>query len=116
MKTIIYFALIVTMLASCAPKTKPLYYWGDYENISYKAVKSNEKNDYDNLLLSFDDIAKNTAKGTSGKIPPGICADFGYFLMQNGKEEEGKQWLMKEKELYPESSTFIDQILKMIGK
>lgn len=116
MKKFISSVIILALLSSCAPKTKPLYYWGDYENISYKAVKSNEQNDFDNLLLSFDDIAKNTTKGTSGKIPPGICADFGYFLIKNGKAEEGKQWLVREKELYPESTVFIDQILKMTGQ
>ena len=108
--------LLLAILSSCVTVPKPIYYWGAYEDLSYKAVKGNEEADFQKLMVSFTDIAKNTAKGSSGKIPPGICGDFGFFLMRQGKTQEGKQWLLKEKALYPESTIFIDSILKMAEK
>ena len=109
---IIFSLIIVGFLFSCAAP-KPLYNWGDYENLSYKAVKSNEDADIQNLMLALNTISKNTTTATSGRVPPGVCADYGYFLMKKGKVEEGKKWMIKEKELYPESAVFIDRILIM---
>ena len=44
--------------------------------------------------------------------PPGVCADYGYLLLMNGKTDEGKALLEQETVLYPESKKFIDRILK----
>ena len=49
-------------------------------------------------------------------MPPGVYADYGYILLQIGKTDEGKELLMKEVELYPESKIFIDRILKMLER
>jgi len=48
--------------------------------------------------------------------PPGLYADYAFILLQIGKTEEGKTFLLKEVELYPESKTFIDRILKMLER
>ena len=103
------------LMMSCTT-TNPLYYWGDYENLAYKVVKGNEQQDVQTLMASYNDIVNGKAKGSSGKIPPGVCADLGFFLMRQGKVEEGKKWLMREKEIYPESSVFVDRILTMAEK
>lgn len=109
-------AISIGLLVSSCTTTKPLYYWGDYENQAYKVVKSNEQQDIQSLMASYTEIANGTAKGSSGKVPPGVCADLGFFLMRQGKVEEGKKWLLREKETYPESSVFIDRILTMAEK
>ena len=44
--------------------------------------------------------------------PPGVCADYGYLLIKKGEVEKGKELLVKETILYPESKLFIDMILK----
>ena len=38
------------------------------------------------------------------------------LLLQVGKKEQGKDMLLKEIALYPESQLFIERILKMIEK
>ena len=55
-----------------------------------------------------------TQKATRGVVPPGIYADYGFLLIQNGKTTEGKAMLAKELELYPESKVFVGSILKRI--
>jgi hypothetical protein len=109
-------AISIGLLVTSCTTTKPLYYWGDYENLAYKVVKGNEQQDVDALMASYNEIVNGTAKGTSGKVPPGVCADLGFFLMRQGKVEEGKKWLMREKEIYPESSIFVDRILTLAEK
>lgn len=105
--------VVAVLLVSCAPKIKPLYYWGDYEETSYKIVKGNEENDVQKFMKALQDVSEHPEKSSSGKIPPGVCADFAFFLMKQGKVGEGKLWLIREKELYPESAVFVDKILKM---
>lgn len=114
--TVAFGVICIGLFISSCTTTKPLYYWGDYENLAYKVVKGNEQQDVQNLMASYNDIVNGKSKGTSGKIPPGVCADLGFFLMRQGKVEEGKKWLVREKEIYPESSVFVDRILTLAEK
>ena len=59
-------------------------------------------------------IAKQT--GTRSVVPPGIYADYGFLLLQLNKTVEGKEMLLKEISLYPESKVFIDRILNKLQK
>ena len=47
-------------------------------------------------MKTYEDIIKES-KGTRKVVPPGICAEYGYFLIQNGKQEEGLAMFTKEK-------------------
>ena len=49
-------------------------------------------------------------------VPPGLYAEYGYMLYQNGKTEEGLVNLKKEIALYPESAPFISRIIKQLEK
>jgi len=111
MKKIILIAFSICALYSCtAPK---LYSWSNYETTSYNYLKaSNEKTSAD-LVKSYQEIIKKQ-EGTRGVVPPGIYADYGFLLLQLNKTTEGKEMLMKEIELYPESKVFIDRILKKL--
>jgi len=53
-------------------------------------------------------------KGIRKVTPPGIFADYGFFLIQRGDLKAGKANLNKEISLYPESKIFIDRILKLL--
>lgn len=55
-------------------------------------------------------------KGTRKTPPPGICAEYGYVLLKQGKKEEGLALLKREIELYPESANFIGRIIKQFEK
>lgn len=103
---------VVMYLCSCSH----LYYWGSYDDRSYKVVKNSSEDDVQHLLVSYDDIAKKYTSGKRKMIPPGICADYGYFQMKTGNIERGKYWLEREKTLYPESTTLVERILKTYEK
>lgn len=101
----------VLLLASCSTQ-KPLYTWGNYETTSYNYLKNADEKSIQELIENYQKIIE-IQKGTRGVIPPGVCADYGFLLLQEGKTEEGKEMLMKEIALYPESKIFIERILKM---
>jgi hypothetical protein len=109
-KNLIFLALI-GMLASCSIQ-KPLYTWGDYEPTSYNYLRNSDEKSMQKLIENYQKIIENQ-KGSRGIPPPGVCADYGFILLQGGNAEEGREMLRKEIALYPESKIFIDRVLKM---
>lgn len=105
------FTASVLLLASCT-STK-LYTWYDYQRDYYEFVKNNDKKSLEKLAETYNKIIKNQ-KDSRGIVPPGIYADYGYLLLEQGKTEEAKAMLAKEIELYPESAVFVGSILKRI--
>lgn len=112
MKKTIILIPIIAILAACTTQ-KPLYTWGHYETTSYNYLKNSDEKSIQEIIENYQEII-GTQKGTRGVVPPGVCADYGFILLQEGKTEEGKEMLIKEIALYPESRIFIDRILKMI--
>lgn len=99
-------------MASCTVQ-KPLYTWDKYEVTSYNYLKNNDEKSTQALIETYQNIIEKQ-QGSRGVVPPGVYADYGFILLQDNKTDEGKAMLLKEVELYPESKTFIDRILKMI--
>jgi hypothetical protein len=133
--------LLTVLLAACAsPK---LYYWGSsdgettlYEKLAYQQYDKQTPEAVCALVCLYEDMVTNPG-GLRNVPPPGICAEYGYLLLQpstaeyfashatskqrkvfgNGNfaamfQERGIQMLAKEMELYPESAKFIGPLLK----
>ncbi len=112
MKRILVFVFAVFLLASCTVQ-KPLYSWDRYESASYNFLKNSNEKSINDLIEAYQNIIEKQ-KGSRGVVPPGIYADYGFLLLQANKTAEGKEMLLKEMELYPESKIFIERILKII--
>jgi hypothetical protein len=64
------------------------------------------------LVLTFEEIiSKSKKKATRKRVPPGIYADYGFHLLQDGQLEKGMRMLEKEKELYPESEQMVNYLM-----
>ena len=114
MKKILILLIPVILLASCT-STKPLYSWSKYDISSYNYLKNNDEKSTQELIKNYEAIIAKQ-KGSRQVAPPGIYADYGFILLQLGKNEEGNAMLEKEIALYPESKIFIDRIIKMQKK
>ncbi len=115
MKKLIIFLLIAFMAASCATKKElPLYNWGTYSQDYYKYLKQNTPETQDILIATLNSVIEDQVKATRHLPPPGVCADLGYLLVQQGKVDEGVALLEKEKEYYPESAQLINSMVKRI--
>ncbi len=108
----LFIPIALLILASCTIE-KPLYSWYKYEKATYSYIKKTEETDVEKLLEVYQDII-DKQKGSRKVPPPGICADYGFLLLQNNKQEEGLALLKKEVEYYPESKIFVDRIVKML--
>lgn len=112
------FALI--SLISCGT-SKNLYTWNNYDQSSYDYLKKLDNES----LITFETTLKEIIESKprfkrqsknhkTPKIAPGICAEYGYFLLKKGNQTEAVKMFKKEIALYPESKIFIDRILKKL--
>ncbi len=110
-----YLIFIITILsvASCNVQ-KPLYNYAQYEDAVYHYITVQDEKSEERLLKNYEKILEKM--GARKMPPPGICADYGYLLLKNGETAKGKALLEREKKLYPESTGFINAILKRIEK
>lgn len=114
MKKVVIISLSLFFLSSCTIQ-KPLYTYGKYESASYNYLKNSDEKSTQELLAAYKSIIQKQ-DGSRGVVPPGIYADYGFMLLQANKTKEGKEMLLKEVALYPESKVFVDRILKMLEK
>jgi hypothetical protein len=109
MKAFLLFALIgFIFLAGCA-SDKNIYYWGDYSETLYAFKKNPDEKttaEHKKMLLKIIDDSPKKNK----QVPPGVFAEYGYMLIQEGKGEEGMLYLEKEATVYPESFVFIQRL------
>ncbi|MEG1543924.1 MAG: DUF4810 domain-containing protein [Tannerellaceae bacterium] len=119
MKKLLFAGLILWGLTSCSmmtmtttpTQTAPLYSWNDYTESSYQYYKKQTPEATERLMKTYGAMIKKQ-NGSRKALAPGIYAEYGYFLIQHGKKDEGVAMLKKEKEIYPESSIFMDKLIK----
>ena len=144
MKRSIVVLAAVVLLSSCGV-TNSLYYWGGtqsgttaYENLAYQSYDKQTPKSICNLVAVYENMV--TKPGGSRQVPPpGICAEYGYLLLQPETAEtflnnatasqkklfktddygalfleRGQEMLQKEIELYPESAKFIEPLIKKL--
>lgn len=146
MKKILLSCIVIFLTASCAAPR--MYYWGSnsfsdngttkYEQLAYNSYDKQTPQTICELICLYEDMVSNPG-GTRGVVPPGICAEYGFLLLQESTAEtfekyatkkqkkiiessdyatffaeRGVLMLQKEMELYPESKKFIEPLLKRL--
>lgn len=97
------------LLAGCATRSQPLYYWGDYQAQVYghfKGEKSPEEQ-----IQALEKV-REQARSQGKPLPPGFQAHLAMLYGQTGGAERLIEQLEAEKKQYPESATFMDFLLK----
>ena len=137
---------ITLCLTSCGLTSSLYYWGGEqkgasvYENLTYKNYDKQTPETVCKLICMYEDIVTNPG-GSRKMPPPGICAEYGYLLLTPGNAELfaahaissqkrtfasteyatlfpelGKQMMLKEVELYPESAKFISPLIERLCK
>lgn len=101
------------VLAACGSSHQSLYYWSNYGDNVYHYLTS--ENDSINEQISqmeqyFADVARKKQA-----IAPGAHAHMGLLLLKVGQINDARQQFEQEKQLFPESSQFMDFLLKTNG-
>lgn len=106
------FALAIAstaLLAGCVSRPQPLYYWGDYQSQVYGHFKG-EKSPEEQIQAL--EMVREEALSEGKPLPPGFQAHLAKLYGQTGRSERLVEQLEAEKKQYPESSTFMDFLLK----
>ncbi|ARK40499.1 MULTISPECIES: DUF4810 domain-containing protein [Burkholderia] len=100
----------VLLLAGCAaPTTPPLYQWNGYQPQVYEYFKgkTSPQEQIDALEKALQEIR---AKGNTP--PPGFHAHLGMLYAGIGQEQQAEQEFQAEKQLFPESTAYMDFLMK----
>ena len=146
MKNLFLLTLLTFCLISCGSTSSLYYWGGvqnratTYENLAYKNYDKQTPERLCKLICMYEDIVSNPG-GIRKMPPPGICAEYGYMLLipENANifaeyatsmqkrtfistdyasffPERGKEMMLKEIELYPESAKFIAPLIERLCK
>ena len=144
MNRLIITAVLAIVMTSCVT-TQSLYWWGGtsgdatkYESLAYQLYDKQTPKSICDLVATYEKMVSSPI-GSRRMPPPGICAEYGYLLLQPETatvftdyasygqkrlfktsnyealfQERGKEMLQKEIEFYPESAVFILPLIKKL--
>lgn len=100
-------------LAGCATAPKPLYHWGGYQRQVYQFL--NGETGDPNQQLAVLQAEADKARAAGAALPPGFRAHLAMLHLRLGRHDEARQMIEAEKAAFPESTTYMDFVLKSMG-
>ncbi len=114
-RIILSILLSAWLFVGCAAPPKPLYYWGEYEDLLYSMyLHPGEADTTTQVAKLTEDMQKTRDNGQL--VPPGVHAHLGYMHYRLGNAGSALAEFTTEKLLYPESTVFMDQLIKQLTK
>ena len=98
--TLLYLGL------GCKPPQQ--YAWHNYEASLYKLAKDPSALD----KYGADLLDQIQAGEPTRRVPPGIYAEYGYFLLSNHRVKDAVAYFQKEKDRWPEAKVYMDLLIK----
>ena len=102
------------VMAGCAPKQQTLYEWEGYQPSIYSYFVPSKHDVQAQIATLEKTIEKAQAKGT--RAAPGMHAHLAWLYFSLGRDEDGIGHLVTEKQLFPESATFINFLIEKQGQ
>ena len=106
-------SLLVLGLTACGPSPRsnpvPCYDWAGYEDGLYRIARNPAD------MEKYGGSLKRTLELNErrGRVPPGLYAEYGYFLFESGKKDEAIPFFEKEKALWPESTLLMNRLIAL---
>ncbi|MGR6694662.1 DUF4810 domain-containing protein, partial [Avibacterium paragallinarum] len=97
-------------LSACGTSTNNMYYWKGYNNTVYDYLK-NDSTSISNQIEAMEKYFSD-AKDKQLAVAPGAHAHMGLLLVQSGQLDAARQQFLEEKKLFPESSSYINFLMK----
>jgi hypothetical protein len=106
--------LLFALLGGCATKPTTLYQWQGYQSHVDAHFRGDTISPDAQAQLMEADLEKIKVAG--GQVPPGFLAHLGLLYGQQGRLDQFAQQVQAEKQLFPESATFMDFLLRKFKK
>ena len=101
------------LVVGCAHPAGPLYQWDGYQDQLYQHFKGDNQHTGEQLRVLEAQVQKARAGGAA--LPPGFRAHLGMLYLQMGRADEARQQLEAEKASFPESTPYMDFLLKRLA-
>ena len=108
------FLLALAGLALAGCGVRPLYHWGHYEDLVYEMyVQPGKAPPAVQVEKLSRDVAEAEAQGE--RVPLGVHLHLGYMYFLEGNGAAARQEMETEKQLFPESTVFVDRLLAQMA-
>lgn len=97
---------IAVVVAGCAPKTR--YSWNEYDQKLYQHYKNPAE--IDQFIADLKEVIEEGEE--DGKVPPGIYAEYGFVLYEQGKYKEAVKYFSIENDKWPESRVLMAKMIQ----
>jgi len=98
-------ALMLIGVAACGPQ--PMYEWHGYNYELKKYYKNpDEHQKFADALREDIEAAEET-----GKVPPGLYAEYGYMMLTLNRNNEAITYFRKERDKWPEAAPLMDKVI-----
>ena len=105
-------AVLLSLVTGCATAPKTLYNWGTYQNQLYARFKASSTPEQ-----QIQEMEKTlNAPKSSQPVAPGFHAHLGLLYGEVGRTNDMCEQFNAEKQLFPESATFMDFLLAKAEK
>jgi hypothetical protein len=102
--------IAILMMTGCAAQGQ--YAWQNYDQKLYNHYKNPAKSEQ--FIEDLRDIIQYGEE--SGKVPPGIYAEYGYVLYEQGNFPEAIEYFKKEQAKWPESNVIMTKMINNAQK
>lgn len=105
------FPLVLSLILLGACATKPLYYWGNYESVTYRSMTEPGKTSPEQQIKLLEKDVSN-ARSEKLPLPPGFYAHLGYLYAEAGQVDLARNNFRLEEQKFPESTLLMDRFLQ----
>lgn len=110
MRRLLPVCLIIGCLAS-ACSDNSIYYWNGYDDQIYEYYKDKPPSE----LIEAMEAIKTRSEAQEKPLPPTFYAHLGLLYQKVGQTQKFRELALEEKNNYPESTSFINFLLKKKG-
>jgi hypothetical protein len=107
-RALLFIALCIVSIAGCAPKT--LYSWNNYDEKLYQHYKDPANND--EFVEQLREVISEAEE--SGKVPPGLYAEYGFALFEKGSYPDASRYFKLESDKWPQSRVLMAKMIKNV--
>lgn len=111
MNRAILLVLVAAAASGCASQT--MYHWGGYDSALYGHYRKPAERE---AWVEALKVAIVEAEQEGRRVPPGLYAEYGYALLEEGKTKDAVAYFEKEKAKWPESTVLMTKMIRNAGQ
>jgi len=106
------FVLALASLVGCVQR-QTMYHWGNYDAALYRHYQNPAEREAWIAALRTTILA---AEERGARVGPGLYAEYGYVLLEEGSTKEAVAYFEKEKAGWPESAVLMEKMIRNAGQ